>query len=137
MPLRKGTIGTVWVPVPTYLASVLGILIILIRICSPNIITPRVRIRFFCVENILLQLLLLFLKSRVVGAALFGWSRSRYFGPAPTPPTPTLLYLFYFYGTLSMTMMIMTMKTMTMMTMTMTMMTMIMMTMIMMTSLLL
>ena len=31
-------------------------------------------------------------KSRVAGAALFGWSRSRFFGPAPAPtPTPTLL----------------------------------------------
>ena len=33
---------------------------------------------------------------RVAEAALFGWSRSRYFGPAPAPtptptPTPTLL----------------------------------------------
>ena len=27
--------------------------------------------------------------TRVAGAALFGWSRSRFFGPAPTP-TPTL-----------------------------------------------
>ena len=31
---------------------------------------------------------------RVAGAALFGWSRSRFFGPAPTP-----LYFKYFIFT--------------------------------------
>ena len=39
-------------------------------------------------------------KSRIAGAALFGWSRSRFFGPAPAPtPTPTLQYCKYFIFT--------------------------------------
>ena len=29
-------------------------------------------------------------KTSVAGAALFGWSRSRFFGPAPAP-TPTVM----------------------------------------------
>ena len=32
-------------------------------------------------------------KTRVAGAAVFGWSRSRFLGPAPAP-TPTLNILF-------------------------------------------
>ena len=37
------------------------------------------------------------------GAAVFGWSRSRFFAPVLTPtptPNPTLLKIFYFDGTL-------------------------------------
>ena len=37
-------------------------------------------------------------KSRVAGAALFGWSRSHLFDPVPAP-TPTLLYSKYFIFT--------------------------------------
>ena len=36
--------------------------------------------------------------SRVAGAAIFAWSRGRFFGPAPAP-TPTLQYCKYFIFT--------------------------------------
>ena len=39
------------------------------------------------------------IKTRVAGAgaALFGWSRNRFFGPGPAPaPTPTLLQIQFF-----------------------------------------
>ena len=60
---------------------------------------------------------------RVAGAALFGWSRSRIFGPAPTP-TPTLTHRtvnILFLETLRMTMTMMTMTTTMTVTMIMTM----------------
>ena len=60
------------------------------RLCLPRLLEPPFLAGAGAVFLVRLRLLLL-LTGRVAGAALFGWSRSRFFGPAPAP-APTLTH---------------------------------------------